>query len=216
MKRHSLIRWSIPALLVAAALLNGCSWFHRDRVEYYKGAAETRPLEVPPDLDTPSSSKELVVPGTGGSTAPAAATSAGTSAAAAGASSAAMGATELHVADTVANTWQRVGIALERAQLGKVSSRDEATHSYTLDFDGAVASQETAMQPEHHWYTRILHPFGGDSSSDTKAQKVTVGLRVSVGEDAGGARVSVNGNPIDKSAPDAARRVIEVLRERLS
>ena len=211
MKRHSIICWSVPALALAASL-GGCSWFHRDRVDYYKGAAETRPLEVPPDLDTPSSSKELVVPGSGGATASRAAAGVSTSPQGAAASPG----NELRVADTVGNTWQRVGLALDRAQIGKVSARDEATHSYVLDFSGAVASEETAP-PEHHWYSRILHPFGGGNSNDSpKTQQVTVGLRININEDAGGARISVVGNSIDKSAPDAARRVIEILRERLS
>ncbi len=226
MKRHSPIRWSLSALIIAAALLSGCSWFHRDRVDYYKGAQETRPLEVPPDLDTPSSSKELVVPGPGGTAAPAAATGA-SAPAATSANTATTGvvatAADLHVADSVEHTWQRVGLALERAQIGTLTSRDEAGRSYTMDFSGTVTSEEAppAPPPEHHWYSRILHPFGGggrtvSAPTRTTTQQVTSALRINVSEDSGGARISVFGNANDKSASDAARRVIEVLRERLS
>lgn len=224
MKRHSLIRWSLPALVIAGSLLSGCSWFHRDRVDYYKGAQETRPLEVPPDLDTPSSSKELVVPGPGAASAPAAGTTqTATSAASSRASAGAQG-VDLHVADSVEHTWQRVGLALDRAQIGTLTSRDEAGRSYTMDFSGTVTTQEAtpAAPEEHHWYSRILHPFGGGSSGastttqSAKTQQVTSALRINVSEDNGGARVSVIGNANDKSASDAARRVIEVLRERMS
>ena len=223
MKRHSPIRWSLPALVIAGSLLSGCSWFHRDRVDYYKGAQETRPLEVPPDLDTPSSSKELVVPGPGAASAPAAAgtTQAATSAAPSNAAAGAQGA-DLHVADSVEHTWQRVGLALDRAQIGTLTSRDEAGRSYTMDFNGTVTTAEAPPAPEHHWYSRILHPFGGSggsgggSGAQAKTQQATSALRINVSEDNGGARISVIGNANDKSASAAARRVIEVLRERMS
>ncbi|MGH8124140.1 MAG: hypothetical protein ACREPT_15390 [Rudaea sp.] len=228
MKRHSPIRWSLPALVIAGSLLSGCSWFHRDRVDYYKGAQETRPLEVPPDLDTPSSSKELVVPGPGAaSAAPAAAgaSRAATSAAPSTAAANTQGA-DLHFADSVEHTWQRVGLALDRAQIGTLTSRDEAGRTYTMDFNGTVttAAAPPAAEPEHHWYSRILHPFGGGSGGSNgsnvgapaETQQVTSALRINVSEDNGGARVSVIGNANDKSASAAAQRVIEVLRERMS
>jgi uncharacterized lipoprotein len=224
-KRHFLVRWSLPTFLVATALLSGCSWFHHDKVEYYKGAAETRPLEVPPDLDAPATNHALVVPGsTPAAAAPAAhapVTPAPAAAAAAStapatpsamppAAAVAADATELHVADTVDSTWQRVGLALERAQLGKITSKDDAARSYAFEFNGPV---DAAPAPEHHWYTPVLHPFGGDKP---KASVVTSALRVNVSEDAGGARVSVVGNPNDASAAAATHRLIAVLRERLS
>ena len=223
MKRHFLVRWSLPTFLVATASLSGCSWFHHDKVEYYKGAAETRPLEVPPDLDAPSTTKALVVPGGTPSasatpsahapvaTAPAAATTApATPSAAPPAAAVVADVTELHVSDTVDSTWQRVGLALERAQLGKITSKDDAARSYAFEFNGPV---DAAPAPEHHWYTPVLHPFGGDKP---KASVVTSALRVNVSEDSGGARVDVVGNPNDAAAAAASRRLIAVLRERLS
>lgn len=120
-------------------------------------------------------------------------------------------ATDLHVADTVPNTWQRVGIALERAQIGALSGRDEKAHTYALAFSSTVETQPAAA--EHHWYTRILHPFGGDKA---KTEQVARTLTVRVSEDAGGARVSVEGDTSDKSTLDAVHRVVQVLRDRLS
>ena len=211
MKRHILVRSFVPAFLVATALLSGCSWFHRDRVEYYKGAKETRPLEVPPDLDAPASSKALVVP----SATPAGAVAAAPVTSAAGAAptaapAASVDSTDLHVADTVDSTWQRVGLALERSQLGKVTSKDETARSYAFEFNSTV---EAGPAPERHWYTRVLHPFGGDKP---KAQSVKSALRVSVSADNGGARVTVDGDASDNAAAGAAHRLLEALRERLS
>ncbi len=214
MKRHLLVRCSLPMLFGATALLAGCSWFHHDRVDYYKGAPETRPLEVPPDLDAPSTSKSLVVPGATAATQSAASTSASaasTSSAPPAAASVTADANELHVADSVDSTWQRVGLALDRSQLGKVTGKDESARSYTFEFQGTI--EAAAPAPEHHWYTRVLHPFGGDKP---KTHSVTSALRVNVSDDNGGARVSVSGNADDTSAQAAAHRLLEALRERLS
>jgi uncharacterized lipoprotein len=121
------------------------------------------------------------------------------------------GSTDLHVADTVPNTWTRVGLALERAQLGTLSARDANAHTYTLDFSATLA---TNAEGEHHWYTRVLHPFGGDEAKTT--QQITRRLTVRVAEDTGGARVDVQGDASDKETMAAARHVAQVLRERLT
>ncbi|MBS0590178.1 MAG: hypothetical protein JSR65_06020 [Proteobacteria bacterium] len=206
MKRHFFLRVSAPTLIVAAALLSGCSWFHRDRVDYYKGTQESRPLEVPPDLDSQSTTRSLVVPGAPSASPENVSNSAGVTP-----PSVAGGASDLHVADSVENTYQRVGLALERAQLGKVASKDDAAHSYAYDFDGAVVVQPAAQA--HHWYSRVLHPFGGDKA---KAQNVKASLRVNVSEEAGGSRVEVVSTPGDKAAETAAQQLLATLRERLS
>jgi len=48
------------ALLVVAA--SGCSWFHKDARGDYALPAESRPLEVPPDLNLPDTSGAMKVP----------------------------------------------------------------------------------------------------------------------------------------------------------
>ena len=217
MNRNFPLRWSV-SLLATAVALGGCSWLHH-RDNYYAKAAETRPLDVPPDLDTPVTSSELVVPAAG---TPSAAPAAGTTAASAPVGSAPPAAASsersgggLHVADSVGHTWQRVGLALERAQVGSISARDEAAHSYSVEVSGLRAAPALAPAAEHHWYSRVLHPFGGGSSSP-KSQPVSGHLNVKVSADGDGARVDVEGNSTDGSAAEAARRVLETLRERLS
>jgi len=207
--------------LLAASTLGGCNWFHH-RNDYYTKAAETRPLDVPPDLDTPVTSNELIVPA-----ASASATSATTSAtasstgvappsgsiAASASSSTTLTGDGLHVADSPEHTWQRVGLALERAQVGTISARDESSRSYTVEVAGLGEAAPAAE--EHHWYTRVLHPFGGGGNK-AKAQPVSGHLTVRVSEDKSGAKVNVEGDSSDSATATAARRVMEVLRERLS
>jgi hypothetical protein len=121
------------------------------------------------------------------------------------------GATDLHVADTVPNTWTRVGLALERAQVGTLTSRDENARTYTLAFSSTV--EAPPAESEHHWYSFVLHPFGGDKG---KTEQVARTLTVRVSDDAGGAHVTVEGDAADKASTDAAHRVAQILRDRLS
>ncbi len=179
---------------------------HRD--DYYAKARETRPLEVPPDLDTPTTADALIVPETGtpdsatepvGSAPPAAVVDNGT----------------LHVADTVENTWKRVGLALERAKAGEIRARDATSHSYTLAVSGLRAEPAPQSGTEHHWYDRILHPFGGGKHvASDNSQPVSGTLSVTVSADGDGARVDVSAAPGTDSG-EAARRVLQLLRSRM-
>lgn len=218
MNRIQTTRWSVSVLLAATAL-GGCSLFHHHD-NYYSKAVETRPLEVPPDLDTPPTSSELLVPAAGAS-APASAAAGSTTAATPSSAppAVAIAGETLRVADSVDHTWQRVGLAMERAQLGEISARDPQSHSYTLEVAGLRAAAPVPAPEEHHWYSRILHPFGGDkSSSDSSASAPPVNghLNVKVTADGDGARVEVEGPANDAAASEAARRVLQALRERLS
>ncbi len=212
MNRTFPLRWSVTLLAVATAL-GGCSWLHH-RDNYYSKATETKPLEVPPDLDTPVASNELVVPDANTTAANAPATTSAAPASVGSAPPAADSGGGLHVADSVEHTWQRVGLALDRAEVGKISARDETTHSYSIEVSGLRATPAPAA--EHHWYSRVLHPFGGDKGSNATSQPVSGHLTVKVSADGDGARVDVEGDSSDSSAAEAARRVLETLRERLS
>ncbi|HEY7872410.1 MAG TPA: hypothetical protein VIC31_06770 [Rudaea sp.] len=207
MNRTLSYRWAIT-LIAATGLLGGCSWLHRND-SYYAKAKQTAPLEVPPDLDTPVSSDALAIPQPGEPGA-ATATSSDTVGSAPPAVTIAGGGS-LRVADNVDHAWQRVGLALERSQAGTISARDATAHTYTVEVAGLRAAAQPAAPAEHHWYTRILHPFGGGAkSANADAGPVSGNLTVTVSADGDGARVEVNG------PEEAARRVLEILRERLS
>ena len=213
MNRILSVRCTVYVVAVAG-LLGGCSMFHHHD-NYYAKAQETKPLEVPPDLDTPVSSNELTVPASG---APGTSAAVSSSAVASAPPPVSVTGDSLHVADSVEHAWTRVGLALERAQIGTISERNEAAHSYTLDVAGLKASTP-APASEHHWYTPILHPFGGGSSaSNTGASSAPVSghLTVTVTADGDGARVEVAGASGDANAAEAARRVLSALRERMS
>ena len=200
MKRNRILLTA--AVVATAGSLSACGMFHQ-RSDYYTKASESRPLEVPPDLDTPSTTNELSVPQSGG----------GAAAGAPGATASnvtGIGETELRVADTVQSTWQRAGAALDRAKVGTVSSRDENTHSYTLDFTGSVS---TRPEGERHWYTPVLEHLG---FGEDEKKEVTRHVTVNVTDQAGASRVSVTSDSTDKVGADATRRVVDVLRENLA
>lgn len=196
MKRNPIHRIFVVAALAAA--LPACGWFHK-KADYYTQAAETRPLEVPPDLDTPPTTNELSVP-QAGANAPA-----GT-----GASVVPISSTELRVAGDVADTWRKVGAALDRGRVGTVSARDENAHSYTVDFTGSVS---TRPEGERHWYTPVLEHLG--FGEDDK-KEITRHVTVAVAADAAGSRVSVSSDGADRLGADSTRRVAAVLRENLA
>ncbi|MEP7044019.1 MAG: hypothetical protein ABI843_13230 [Dokdonella sp.] len=217
------MRRTIYALLTTVtltSLLSGCGFFHRhfDRKDdTYKKSVNERPLEVPPDLDTPNSSGALVVPAAGSgsagsvSTAPpaTAATSADTAPmssappAVAAATGVAIGGDSLGVADSVESTWARVGLALDRSGAAKVLGRDEASRTYTVQTTG-----QTTTKPG--WFKRAITL--GMAGSKTTAQ---VQLTVRVSADGNASKVGVEG-ATDEASQDAARALLATLRQRLS
>jgi uncharacterized lipoprotein len=201
------------AALVSASLLGGCGFMHRHferKNDEYKRAVESRPLEVPPDLDTPSSSGALSVPAASArtsavatSTAEPGATPASVPPEVAAAPGATISGEGLAVSDTVANTWSRVGLALERSGVATITGRDEAGRAYTVETTG----QTTAKAG---WFKRAI-TFGHAGNKTT----ARVQLNVRISADGTGSRVSVEGADDDASR-DAARSLLSSLRERLS
>ncbi|MBN8263267.1 MAG: hypothetical protein J0M21_01280 [Xanthomonadales bacterium] len=54
------------AAVVLASGVSGCHWFGK-KDELYTQSVESRPLEVPPDLDRPSADRAMALPSAGGS-----------------------------------------------------------------------------------------------------------------------------------------------------
>ena len=205
------------ATVAAASLLGGCGFFNRhlERKNLeYRRAAESRPLEVPPDLDTPNGNGALTIPApvAGAAAAPTPSTSpltdvqpagAATAPVASGAPGAILSGEGLAVADTVANAWTRVGLALERSGAATILARDDAGHSYTVETTG-----QTVEKPG--WFKRAI-TFGRAGNKVT----ARVQLTVRVTAEGNGSRVSVEGAG-DEAARDATRSLLQALRERLS
>ncbi|NZA25226.1 hypothetical protein H0E84_02430 [Luteimonas sp. SJ-92] len=51
----------LVALALAVLAASGCRWFRKEN-SLYAGTAETRPLEVPPDLDRPATDGAMALP----------------------------------------------------------------------------------------------------------------------------------------------------------
>ena len=210
---------ALSALVVVGSLLGGCGFMHRHfghKEPEYKKSVETRPLEVPPDLDTPNSSGALIVPPAGAAAAPNTAPNTASGSAApdlASASSAppaatiapgvSIGGAGLRVADTVDNTWARVGLALERSGAATIVSRDEAGHAYAVETTGRGTTKAG-------WFKRAITLGHARDSVTAKVQ-----LTVRVSADGTGSSVGIEGGS-DDASQDAARALLTTLRQRLS
>ncbi|GAA0705718.1 hypothetical protein [Dokdonella soli] len=216
--------FALLAVLAAGSLLTGCDFMHRHfghKDAEYRKSVEERPLEVPPDLDTPNSSGALVIPSTSAVSSAASATTTSSAPPASASAAATSSSTQppalvapttagvalsgggLHVADTVESTWSRVGLALERSGAATIQGRDEAGRTYTVETTG----QTTA---EAGWFKRAITL--GHAGNKVTAK---VGLTVRVSADGAGSKVSIEG-ATDDASKDAAKSLLETLRKRLS
>jgi uncharacterized lipoprotein len=201
---------SIAFVMIAAvSLLSGCGYLRTkfgNKQDAYKNSSQERPLEVPPDLERPNTSGALVIPERGNAPAPSSGDLSsrpadGVPAIAPGVTS---GGDGLIVADTVGNTWSRVGLALERSGKATIQSRDESAHTYEIR-----ASGQTTKPPG--WFKRTI-TFG---KAGGKQVSSPVPLNIRVSEEGAGSKVSVEGTS-DEAGQSAARAVLDALRERLS
>lgn len=123
MKKSPLVV-ALPVLALSALLLSGCGMFRSQKA--WETAKQETPLEIPPGLDTPSTSAALVIPEQGANNP----TSNG--ATARFGKGGAQIADGFVLNDTVDNTYRRVGQALENGDIGQVVAHDDAAHTYTL------------------------------------------------------------------------------------
>jgi uncharacterized lipoprotein len=116
---------TLVLLLCAAGVLtaSGCSWLRGK--SNYENSAQSRPLEVPPDLDAPVANTGLEIP--------AVAADAG---ARSGSAAAASPSDQLLVDDSVAGTFRRLGLALQRIDGATIEQRAELLSVYTVRYQG--------------------------------------------------------------------------------
>ncbi len=122
--RHLLLVAGITGALLATS---GCALFRSNTG--YQLSPESRPLEVPPELSTPSSEDALRIP----------AASAATPAAASGA---------FTLADTPVSVYGRVGIALGRIDGVTIKERSQLLTVFTVDYEGESFLVRIAPQGE--------------------------------------------------------------------
>ncbi len=192
------------ALAVAVGLTGGCGIFGRDKRPEYEGSQETRPLEVPPDLDAPSTASALTIPEPGTETGSAYASAPAETAPVPSIPPPPVAGREstLRVSDSVAGTWKRVGLALERSNVGEVVSSDEASGTFTL------SGTSTVTRPEGSWFKRMIGP-----NEKTSTEAVTRVVRVMA--DGSGSEIRVESEDGKPADDEFSRRVIAALKQRL-
>jgi uncharacterized lipoprotein len=109
----------------------------------------------------------------------------------------------LQVADSVENTWTRVGLALERSGVATLLSRDEAGRAYAVETTGQTTAKAS-------WWKRAITLGHAGSKVTAKVQ-----LTVRVIADGAGSRVTVEG-AADDASREAARSLLVTLRQRMS
>ena len=123
MKKSPLVV-ALPVLALSALLLSGCGMFRSQKA--WETAKQETPLEIPPGLDTPSTSAALVIPEPGANNPTA---NGATARFGQGGQQIADG---FVLNDSVDNSYRRVGQALENGDIGQVVAHDDAARTYTL------------------------------------------------------------------------------------
>lgn len=114
------------AILVAVVGMSGCKWFSKTN-EMYAQSPESRPLEVPPDLDRPSTEGAMALP-------PAQSVSRSETATAAPATSN----TSFTVAGERDQVFARVGELLEATDGLAIASRAQILGTYDVAYQGST------------------------------------------------------------------------------
>jgi uncharacterized lipoprotein len=119
--KSSLARAALSATLVATLLAaTGCSWF-RGR-SGYENSPESRPLEIPPDLDRPATDPSMVVPQVAN--------------APSNAPQGPVTGQSFEIADSGESAWRRLGLALERIEGVTIDDRAQLLSVYNVTFGG--------------------------------------------------------------------------------
>ena len=120
----------VATVLVAATLVigvSGCSMFGKKN-DLYTTSGESRPLEVPPDLDRPSAERAMALPGAGGSVSASGMNNAG------GSTAAPIGFNATGERDAV---FAKVGDVLTATQGVKIASKAQILGTYDVSYMGS-------------------------------------------------------------------------------
>ncbi|NUO73787.1 MAG: hypothetical protein HOQ10_13870 [Frateuria sp.] len=158
MKKSSLVV-ALPALVLSGLLLSGCGMFRSHKS--WETARQESPLEIPPGLDTPTASDALVIPPRGANNP----TAAGATADVGGAGG--LIADGFVLSDSVDGAYRRVGQVLDGGEVGQVTARDDAAHTYTLSVAAAAAKKRG-------FFGRLFHREDNADSTGTAARQVQV------------------------------------------
>ncbi|MFD0737922.1 hypothetical protein ACFQZQ_01275 [Lysobacter koreensis] len=176
----SLPRAAVAGLLVVGLLgASGCSWFRKGD-KLYAQSAESRPLEVPPDLDLPRSDGAMGVPS--GSV-----TASGQASAAPMAPAAAAGTAATPASSTIGFTtpgsrdevFNKVGDALAKVGGVNVASRAQLLGAFDVNYEGSnflvrVSAADAGA------YVSAVDPRGLPATGEPPA-KLIAALKAAIG-----------------------------------
>ncbi|MGY6517853.1 MAG: hypothetical protein ACXIUZ_03985 [Lysobacteraceae bacterium] len=116
-------RLTVAALAVSLVATSGCGLFRSKSA--YEQSRETRPLEVPPDLNRPAIDPAMQLP-----------TVAEQASRPAGASAPGGGVSRFDIDDSAESAWRRVGLALERIEGVTITNRAQLLSSFEVSYGG--------------------------------------------------------------------------------
>jgi uncharacterized lipoprotein len=192
MKKTSLAV-ALPALALTGLLLSGCGMFRSERA--WQNAQQESPLEIPPGLDTPSATAALVIP------------QAGSNQPTVNGATARVGSNPgtitdgFILADSVDETYRRVGEALANGDLGTLQGHDDAAHSYNLS---VMASDQPVEKAG--FFGRMFGKGSSSSGPSVAPRPVVVTINTS-GQ--GSSEVRAQGDAA------AVAKVVDALKSRL-
>lgn len=187
----------VPALLLSVLVVSGCGAFRSTK--QWEKAKQEAPLEIPPGLDTPSTSAALVIPDAGSGS--------GTTT---GASAAAPVSDGFILTDAPDAAYKRIGEVLSVGDVGSVTAHDDDTHTYQ------IAATAGAPEAKRGFFKRM---FGGGNKNPDEAieggPQATQGggnkhsVVLTVNPSGAGSEVRAQGDA------SGVRRVIDALKSRL-
>ncbi|UPG88675.1 hypothetical protein L2Y96_14810 [Luteibacter aegosomaticola] len=184
----------VPALLLSVLVVSGCGAFRSTK--QWEKAKQESPLEIPPGLDTPSTSAALVIPDVG----------AGSGATGGSAPAAAPVSDGFILADAPDAAYKRIGEVLSVGDVGTVTAHDDDTHTYQ------IAATAGAPEAKRGFFKRM---FGGKSPEQEQDQagSAAAGAKhsvvLTVNPSGAGSEVRAQGDA------NGVRRVVDALKSRL-
>ena len=153
---------ALAALAIAVLGVTGCKWFRKGNPDYAM-SAETRPLEVPPDLNLPNTAGAMKLPATG---------------AQASAQGAVTSATGFNVAGPRDEVFAKVGTALEGVEGLTIASRAQLLGTYDVAYEGSNFLVRV-VAVEAGTYVSAVDPRGLPAAGS--APKLIVALKAKLG-----------------------------------
>ena len=153
---------ALAVLAVAVLGASGCKWFRKDSV--YAQSAETRPLEVPPDLTLPNTAGAMKLPQSSAQVATQGAVSS---------------ATGFNVAGPRDEVFAKLGVALGEIEGLTIASRAQLLGTYDVSYEGSNFLVRV-VGVEAGTYVSAVDPRGLPAAGEAPA-KLVAALKAKLG-----------------------------------